>query len=180
MALPKGKMFALLAVFVAIAMVAATGAFTSVEADRTVSVNVAEDSNALLQLEANGSSNNGDYVTTDGGQVVVDLDGSSGGTIGNGAEGINTNATTVINNTILVTNQGTQEVTLSVSSISGNGSTADMFLFLNDTEVSNSNPGNVNLPVGNTADIGLKFVVGDGTVPPEDFNATVTLSAEAT
>jgi hypothetical protein len=66
---PKGKLFALLAVFVAIGLVTASGAFTSVSAERTVSVSTAGDGSALLQL---GVSNTNLASITDG-QLEIDI-----------------------------------------------------------------------------------------------------------
>ncbi|ERG92237.1 MAG: hypothetical protein J07HQW1_02272 [Haloquadratum walsbyi J07HQW1] len=46
--IPKGKLLALLLAFTAVGGLAATGAFTTVQADRTADVTAAGDSNALL------------------------------------------------------------------------------------------------------------------------------------
>jgi len=67
---PKGKLFALLAVFVAIGLVTASGAFTSVEAERTVSVSTTGDNSALLQLEVS----NTDHASISNGQLEIVID----------------------------------------------------------------------------------------------------------
>lgn len=84
-----------------------SGAFTSVSADRTVRVNVADDANALLTMqECDGP--NGDYVTTRNGTLTVDLSPSS--PTAAGGEGVNADATTVFDDVFELVNQGTQPV----------------------------------------------------------------------
>ncbi|MFC7235737.1 hypothetical protein [Halosegnis marinus] len=88
-----------------------TGAFTSVSANRTVTVNVAGDASALLAIERaeeGGSTtpNAQDYVNIESDNTVkLDFTGSD-----NGASGINDDASTKIANLLDITNQGTQTV----------------------------------------------------------------------
>jgi hypothetical protein len=89
-----------------------TGAFTSVDADRSVAVEVASDSGAFLALErdtrgGNATANANDYVDINGGQVSLDITNTDAP--GNG-QGLNNNATTVIDDILQITNQGTQPV----------------------------------------------------------------------
>lgn len=65
---PKGKMIALLAIFAAIGLVVATGAFTSVSAERTVTIETAGDASANLGIAPAGGSN--PYVTAPGSGIV--------------------------------------------------------------------------------------------------------------
>ncbi len=108
MARPKGKLFALLAVFVAIGLATATGAFTSVQADRTATVNVAGDQAALLQLtpadQLNSTSEVGseDYVDFSQGQLQINVDG------------LNTDATTDLGPVFNITNNGEDDVTVHI------------------------------------------------------------------
>jgi Protein of unknown function (DUF1102). len=73
-----------------------SGAFTSVSADRTVSVNTASDSSALLGITpgAEGSQ----YVDTAGGTVAIDI------------TEVNQNAITIINQLLEVTNNGSKKI----------------------------------------------------------------------
>ena len=114
---PKGKMIALLAIFAAIGLVTATGAFTSVTATRTVSVQVAGDADALLQLQPySGPNGNGAYSQLDGNdQLEIDLAGF--GSVD--GDGPNLNATTDIRNVFVITNQGSQEVNVNISDAGG-------------------------------------------------------------
>ncbi|WP_255151780.1 hypothetical protein [Halorarius halobius] len=114
---PKGKLFALLAIFAAIALVAATGAFSSVEATRTADVDVAGDDAALLQLEAStntGVSGVAEQNATGAIQLKFnDGDGSAGG--------INPHAVTTFDKVLRVTNQGSDDVDLSVTLANDDG-----------------------------------------------------------
>jgi hypothetical protein len=86
-----------------------TGAFTSVTADRTITVNTANDNDAFLQLTPSDGEN-GAYAEQDGGTLEIAFDGSntdSGEPTGNG---INDNAKTIIRDVFDITNQGTQAV----------------------------------------------------------------------
>ena len=81
-----------------------TGAFSSVEADRSVSVETGGDNDAYLGLEAERD----DIISDDGdGQLSLDL-GSQ--TTTEGGEGFNEEAVTEIDGVFRITNQGTQEV----------------------------------------------------------------------
>lgn len=82
-----------------------TGAFSSVEADRSVSINAAGDASAYLGLAKTGSSNSEKYVTTTNGEVGFDFTGEN-----TDGDGFNTGAVTQVKNLLEVANQGTQEV----------------------------------------------------------------------
>ncbi|WP_440763385.1 hypothetical protein [Natronorubrum sp. DTA7] len=122
-----------------------TGAFSSVEADRTVDLGVNDDSSALLKI-AEHSEGSAIVGTEDGGDAtVLTLDEQS----------LNENATTRFNQAITITNDGTQDVGFFVadsgaassveldieesggSSIVGSGSAVDL----------SANGGNIDLNV---------------------------------
>jgi hypothetical protein len=107
-----------------------TGAFTSVQADRNVAVEVADDSDAFLQLEpADGP--NGEYATTSGGTLGIDLSGSN--PTNAGGTGVNARAITVIERVFAIENQGTQEVdvTLKPYFLTSTNTTGDsMFAYI--------------------------------------------------
>lgn len=84
-----------------------TGAFTSVEADRTVSVAVAADDHALLTLEP-AAGPNGEYATLDDGELAIDLSPSN--PTDAGGTGVNEQAETTIEGVFAVENRGTQPV----------------------------------------------------------------------
>lgn len=79
-----------------------TGAFTSVNAERTVSVETASDASALLGIEPGVEG--GEYVTQNG-AVGIDITGTQAG-----GQGVNGNAITAIDQLLEVTNNGTTDV----------------------------------------------------------------------
>jgi len=174
---PKGKLFALVAVFAAIAVVTASGAFTTVSAERTVTVDTAGDANALLALEGN-SSGTGEYVTTENDQIVIDL--SSPGN--QGAEGVNLNATTSMSYMINVTNNGDQEVDFYVT-VTDNSNAVDLVFYNGSTYTTSSNitgsTNGVQIGSGDQISIGLQIVTDDSS-STIGINETVTFHAEAT
>ena len=85
--------------------VLSTGAFDTVEAERSVTVETAGDAAALLGIEpADGAS---EFAEITDGTVEIDIS-----TTEEGAAGINQNAITVINPILEVTNNGSREVSL--------------------------------------------------------------------
>ena len=87
-----------------------TGAFTSVSANRDLSVAVADDADALLSIDDIDGSENSDYVDVSGNAVSISIttdiddDGNTEGA------GLNNNATTKIKDLLRIKNQGTQNV----------------------------------------------------------------------
>jgi hypothetical protein len=91
-----------------------TGAFTSVTADRTLSIDTAGDANAFLGI--NRAKENGDvtpnakeYVDKDA-NGVVSIDFTDSDSTGGSASGVNRNAKTIFDNLLDITNNGSQEV----------------------------------------------------------------------
>jgi hypothetical protein len=93
------------------AVATGTGAFTSVEADRDIAVQVANDANGFLALEAIGP--NAPYIDTSNGTLGIDL--TSNNATNAGGQGVNTNAVTVFEGMFEVRNQGTQEVDVEIT-----------------------------------------------------------------
>ena len=109
-----------------------TGAFTSVEAQRRVTVDVADDAQALLRLDPDDTDYpNSAYATETDGVVEIDITEDGSGFDG---EGISPFATTTIEEVFPIENQGTQEVQVSVESADLDGSDfEDEVDFLRDT-----------------------------------------------
>jgi len=114
-------------------VIGGSGAFTSVTAERTVSVETAGDAQAALQLipaedsSGNTTDNASDYVDASEDTIALDLTGTE-----NGATGLNQNAKTTLENLISVLNNGTQEVTsltLELTSDSSDINDDDTFQF---------------------------------------------------
>ena len=87
-----------------------TGAFTSVTANRSIEVDTADDSDAFLGIEADDTSNADEYVDASGGTVSLDFTNTNNSGYQGGGSGINANGTTVFDDLLNVTNQGTQTV----------------------------------------------------------------------
>lgn len=89
-----------------------TGAFSSVEANREMSVAVAGDASALLRI-APSDGPNGAYATgAENGALSLDFTDSNDNVDG---DGVNKDAVSYFDEVFLIENQGTQDVELSVS-----------------------------------------------------------------
>lgn len=103
-------------------MLLGTGAFSSVQAERGVSVETTGDASAFLALDATNATN-GAYAseTGDDGQLQIDIgdlsDPSRDQTVEGGGSGVNKNAVTIIKDIFVVRNQGTQTVEVTFNSI---------------------------------------------------------------
>jgi len=103
----RRKMLAALgSVAVGGATAVSTGAFTTVSANRSVSVEITGDSQALLGLDKNSAGSNNEYATISDGEVSIELDNGDDG----GGAGLNENAETDIFDIFGVENQTTQPV----------------------------------------------------------------------
>ncbi|MDY6819855.1 MAG: hypothetical protein SVG88_14435 [Halobacteriales archaeon] len=185
---PKGKLFALLAVFAAIGVITGTGAFTTVSAERTATVNVAGDGSALLQLTPyNGPNGYGGgtagasngYADIKGGTLEISLNGYNAGTERN--SGVNLNARTTVNNVFNITNQGTQDVDVYINTT---GDNADLVVFYAGTVETGSsieNDGNaVTLAVGETVTVSMEIdTVDAGLSGGDELVDGITIYANA-
>lgn len=158
-----------------------TGAFTSVEANRTVNVKVAGDANAYLGLSKTTDNSNSDYaeITTNG-ELQVNLDDidesdASDSAIngsGEGGAGVNSNAITVARHVFKVKNNGNEavEVDLSGSGDVNGGEPGDSvtkgvyFSFdkgdsdPDDTFKDYVNPTTADLDIGDEIDVGMEVI----------------------
>jgi hypothetical protein len=93
------------------AAVTGTGAFTSVSASRGIAVDTSDDADAFLAIEAESGDNASEYVnTTTNGTVELDITNTNNSGYGGGGSGVNKNATTIFDDLLKITNQGTQPV----------------------------------------------------------------------
>jgi hypothetical protein len=165
------------------AAAAGTGAFTSVEADRTVNVAVADDANAYLGLATTSSPNSQDYVDDSGQQIVLNLDETD-----NGGSGFNADAETRIDDLLQVTNQGTQTINVWVTLSGGTEFDDDTLYFYpgdaTDTALNNgegNDDGNdvLALTPGESAKLGVLVELGDVSDVTETPTATFHADVEA-
>ncbi|WP_188879430.1 hypothetical protein [Halarchaeum nitratireducens] len=100
-----------------------TGAFTSVSASRSVSLETASDNDAYLAFTTTDAKNSAYVSNASSGAVSFNLDGDA--TPEGDGSGLNRNATTQINDIVRIQNQGTEPVLVYVppSSIDNANST---------------------------------------------------------
>lgn len=110
---PKGKLLTLIVLFAAVGLITATGAFTTVEAERTATVDVAGDANALLAL--NEPADSSVTVEESDGVAEIDLTGNSD------AAGLNPNANTTLDPVLNITNNGNNDITLDITASISDG-----------------------------------------------------------
>ena len=155
------------------AAVTGTGAFTSVSADRTLSIQTDGDAGAFLSIERatrddSVTPNAAEYVEGDQNNGTLSLDFTSADdTTESSAGGINENATTVFDNLLDVTNNGPQEVN-----------------FWIETDLVASNGGSLGIYVENTQDgdgdnVGFDYR-GDGSYPESSDQVTLGPGKSAT
>lgn len=151
-----------------------TGAFTGVEAERSVSIDVADDDRAFLRLEPLVKDGNKDNPTgrsrTFGQAVSFTIPGGGDGE-SQSAEGVGLDSVYEFHDLLQVSNQGTQPVELH-SSYDGD-SLADLAI-VNDNGVLRDNP--PILDVGDSIDVGL-YVDTHGSSIGE-FDETLTIVAD--
>lgn len=111
-----------------------TGAFTSVQADRDIEVNVAADASAFLAL-APSNDPNGEYVDDSGDTVSIDFTESN-----SGGDGINDRAYTIFESVLEVKNLGTQPVKVGVDNIDATDAEFQVFLSRDDLEYDSGSP----------------------------------------
>ena len=173
-----------------------TGAFDTVTAERTVSVETAGDANALLGLSpADRGDGDNAYVEQNDGTIEINLDGND-----EGADGLNQNAITTFRNLVQVTNQGTQTVesiTLQFIESPGDVTPSDTFSFPVDddgsqdtanhpssggAEILTGNNVSSSLDSGSSINFGLEVDLIDGgnnNDLPDGGSYTLQISAES-
>jgi len=148
-------------------LVFGTGAFTTVSAQRSVSVSTAGDADALLSLQP--GTENGDFVETDDGTARIDF--AAGGL----ADGLGTDSQYRFDDLLRVQNRGTQSVFLFTEvdgSSLGDGSLS-LFTESPDTPLTAANA--VELETGEAVPVGA-FVDTTG-LETDEFDVDVTITA---
>ena len=151
MRLPKGKLFALVALVVAASLVMATGAFSTVTAERSTNVKVTGDEKAFLGITPSPDSPNGQYAEQQpNGELVVNLNGKAN--VDGGGQGVNPDAVSSFDNVFTITNQGTQPVNVWIEDSS------DRVSFYVGGDTANrpdSQGGAISVGVGDTKQVGV-------------------------
>lgn len=156
-----------------------TGAFTSVTADRGVSVEVAGDSSAFLAIQNAGGDNSSDYVDTSGSEVSFDFSETD-----NSGSGLNTGATTKINDLVNVVNQGTQDLDFYLTVGSNLEGFMNRVTFSTDDQGSKEgllgSTNSIVIPVGQSITLDLEVFVPEKSPTLTNNSGTLTFNAEAT
>lgn len=167
-----------------------TGAFSTVTAERTVSVQTAGDADAFLSLEPAAGAN-GAFVTETDGTIQLNIDSNAAGeaTTDNGV-GLNKKAKTTFYNLVTVTNNGSQDVTsltLEMSD-SSDSNAGNLFKFTvdektlananNGADILGSNGADTSLSPGSSVTFGLIIDLinkgNNGDLPNTDYTLTIT------
>ena len=153
-----------------------SGAFTSVQADRDVEIDVADDSDAFLQLQPAEDDDgdelpNGQYARERNGILELDFTGDNE-EIAGGGEGFNARANTGVSRVFEVRNQGTQGVEVALrTSEQDDTDTNGVVLVPSDVDA----PGEQNLLLTITAHgVGLDPVALDPG-EKQQFSVTATV-----
>lgn len=136
-----------------------TGAFTSVQAERTVTIETTADASAFLALQP--AREDDAFVQETNGTIEIFLDGTDSDD-GN-ADGINQNAISTFRNLVTVTNNGSQAVTTLQLEFSNtpSGIDADVtFRFL----ATDPSSGSESDPLGNVSG-GVDILTGSNGIP---------------
>jgi hypothetical protein len=153
-----------------------TGAFSSAQANRSVSVNVASDNpGAYLALDETNLPNGGAAVV-DNGEIEIDLNGFPSQGVGLGPA---TNATTDIDGVFEVINQGTQNLFVNIGSLSLDSGNTTVTFYPGESQSTDLSDGSADLklPTGKSAPIGLRVVTDSGTDTSTADNADTTVTA---
>lgn len=168
-----------------------TGAFTSTTASRSVNVNVTMDSDAYLKLRQHPSSSERGFSNDVGahGELMLEFNGD-GNSPGSGV-GLNPDSTYTFDDVFQIENAGTQTVYAYTSGFSSptfdsggapsasNAVDVSLYYEDHDTTPLDGTASEVQLDVGDVADIGVKVVVPDGA-PTKVQRLSATLTAENT
>lgn len=157
--------------------VVGSGAFTAATAERSVSVTVADETDAYLSL-VEGPEPNGVFADNLGsgmqGELFLDFN-SNPGVSGDGT-GLAKESVYEFDHVFEITNQGTQEVELSAAF---DDDSHEMDLAFYAGGATGDPPAlDATLGVGDTAEIGVYIATNDAAVSDHQF--TATLSADAT
>lgn len=154
-------------------LVLGSGAFTTVSAKRSVTVDVADDDRAFLRLEPlTDEGIDGDWTGrsySNGQTVAFDIPGDEDGENSN-TEGVGVDSVYEFHDLVEVVNQGTQPVKLYSTY---NGSLADLAL-VNDNGILRDDP--PTLGTGDSIDVGL-YIDTHGTSTGE-FDEALTIVAD--
>jgi len=154
-----------------------TGAFSSITAERSAEVSVAEDANAYLAMEpaANSPNGEGGYASqTSSGELALDFTGDYAAD--NGGGGVNANAVTDVDRVFNITNQGTQPVAVWVED--GGVSEVMFYQDADGTTIEDSSNAATVAP-GETVQVSVEFDTTSLNASAGQIMDSVTVNANA-
>ncbi len=155
-----------------------SGAYTSVDVERSVSIDVAADTDALLALVPTT-----EYATTRNGEFVLDL--SPANPTSTGGQGVNANAKTIINTVFKVENRGTQTVQPFFRTSNDRSSEVAVTLTSVDEGLEVVITPTANKPIemllepGEALSYDIEVFAGAGATSDSSINETVTIVGQA-
>lgn len=171
MYIPRGKLLALVTIVAAAALVTGTGAFSTVETKRTAEVEVAGDKNAYLGLAPHdGDNSNGQFAhQNNNGKLQIQFNQERATEAG--GQGVNPESITTFDNVFTITNQGTQDVEVTVTDEEGK----EISVYDSETgdEINKKS-----IDPGSTIDVGITIDASDKTAG-DGFTEDITIKAES-
>lgn len=168
-----------------------SGAFSAVESQRQVTIQLAEDTDAYLGLDACGTINGDNFVGTDGqGHLTVDISEHSdaadaGRDVSEPAEGVNSDSLTAFDNVFRICNQGKEDACVWIDAEVAEGlledndtslPTLDFYVLDSDGDPRSilGEENSVKLPVGECFCVGIRVYsrflsAGDQIVEDEEI-----------
>lgn len=171
-----------------------TGAFTSVTANRTVSVNVSDEAQAYLGIEQ-GPAPNGDFASeaSGTGEVAMDFNDSITTDPEGSGTGVGQDSTYDFDAVFTVSNQGTQTVYTEITDVTyaggynndddndgdDDGVTIEFYVVDGGSrEVINGSNASLELGVGSSADIGVRIKTSEPSLSEYNGKST-TITAQS-
>jgi hypothetical protein len=163
-----------------------SGAVSNMVAGRSLTVNVADDSNAYVRFDTDlGSSPDNNYVyaeINENGELEINFDGNS-----NGGQGVNPNSETYFNDVFKVQNQGTEDLEIWFELSDGLKNHIDLYPIAgNDGQEtslvgeSNAYTGPGGMQIGSSGlRIGIMIDTSNLDSGIEELSGTITLHARA-
>ncbi|WP_185715549.1 DUF1102 domain-containing protein [Halocatena pleomorpha] len=161
---------ALVMIVVAASLVTATGAFTSVQAERTAEVNVAGDANAYLGLIPYDGGNG--HFAHENSKGELEIKFTKEKETEAGGQGVNPNSVTTFDNVFTIKNQGTQEVNVKVTE-----GKKDMITFY-DSKNGNSLTDGKSVAPGETINVGVEIDASGKTKSSGKITEHITITAK--
>lgn len=150
---------------IGVSAIVGSGAFSSAETERNVSVSVAEEDDAFLALTPTDSPNADEFsATTTNNQVEFVF-----GNIEDAGDGIAADSDYRIGDLLQIENQGTTDIEITSSNQNGDGTTA----FLINDEGRNVNESPLEVGAGNDETLGIGIDSDDQEIGELDVDLTI-------